>query len=179
MSDMKKRLKDLRIDNDLSMKELAGLVGTQQSRISDIESGKGFIKADDLPKYAEALNTSVSYIVTGYDPENEAYKDLGLSNAALNKLKKSKGTNIPNILSQIIENRLFYPLMQNIEVYMKPQAEFNKMFTSAVLLHLTADWPYVDNPEDLRFMYQHQVTKTFENIIEIIAERKDDANEKG
>ena len=87
MADLKKRLHDLRVDQDLSMKKLADMVGTQQSRISDIEHGKGYIHADDLPKYAEALQTTVSYLVTGNQPDNETIADdLGLSNLTITEL---------------------------------------------------------------------------------------------
>ena len=91
MSDLKTRLFDLRTDAGLSMAELAKKVGTYQSRISDIESGKSCIKADDLPKYADALNTTVSYIVTGKYPENETICDeLGLSNKTIETLREWK-----------------------------------------------------------------------------------------
>lgn len=84
------RFKRLRLEAGLTGTRLAELTGTKQSRISDIENGKGYLYADELPVYASALNTTVSYLVTGNDPPNEAVSaELGLSNKALNRLSAS------------------------------------------------------------------------------------------
>ena len=82
------RFKRLRIQAGLTGSRLAELTGTKQSRISDIENGKGYLYADELPVYAEALNTTVSYLVTGNKPENEALSaELGLSNGTIDRLR--------------------------------------------------------------------------------------------
>ena len=84
------RLKRLREEAEISQAKLAGLVGTKQSRISDIEQGKGYLYAEELPVYALALNTTVSYLVTGNEPDNETVSaELGLSNKAVNRLAGS------------------------------------------------------------------------------------------
>lgn len=84
------RFKRLRLEAGLTGTRLAEMTGTKQSRISDIENGKGYLYADELPNYAKALNTTVSYLVTGNEPENEAVSaELGLSNKALNRLSAS------------------------------------------------------------------------------------------
>ncbi len=107
MKDLKTRLRELRIDNDLSMDALAAKVGTYQSRISDIENGKAHIRAEDLPKYAKALNTTVSYIVTGYDEGNELLpKDLGLSNTAINNIRQMDA-NIIEAFEYLINDELY------------------------------------------------------------------------
>ena len=176
MDDLKTRLKTLRKANGLSMDQLAQILDTQQSRISDIEAGRGYIKADDLPKYAEALKTTVSYLSVGYDPDNEQLADLGLSNNTVNILREKKDSAVPVILSSIIEHRLFIPLIRNIEILSKPKQEFNKMFTKSVLLHLASDLPYVDSPEQIRSAYMYQTVKLFEDIIESITQKEE--NEK-
>ena len=85
------RLKRLRIDAGMTGKQLADKVGTQQSRISDIENGKGYLYAEELPVYAEALNTTVSYLVTGNEPENETLsRETGLSDETINRLRSSR-----------------------------------------------------------------------------------------
>lgn len=82
------RFKRLRIQAGLTGSRLAELTGTKQSRISDIENGKGYLYADELPVYAEALNTTVSYLVTGNKPENESLSaELGLSNGTIDRLR--------------------------------------------------------------------------------------------
>lgn len=84
------RLKRLRLEQELTGSQLAEMVGTKQSRISDIENGKGYLYAEELPLYAEALKTTVSYLVTGNEPENETVSaELGLSNGTINRLRKN------------------------------------------------------------------------------------------
>lgn len=85
------RLKRLRLEAGLTGSRLAELTGTKQSRISDIENGKGYLYADELPVYASALNTTVSYLVTGNEPANETLSaELGLSNGTINRLRKNR-----------------------------------------------------------------------------------------
>lgn len=84
------RLKRLRLEQELTGSQLAEMVGTKQSRISDIENGKGYLYAEELPLYASALKTTVSYLVTGNEPENETVSaELGLSNGTINRLRKN------------------------------------------------------------------------------------------
>ena len=85
-------MKRLREEAEISQAKLAELVGipNHQSRISDIEKGKGYLYAEELPVYAKALNTTVSYLVTGNEPANETVSsELGLSNKAVNRLAGS------------------------------------------------------------------------------------------
>lgn len=85
------RLTRLRKQAGLTGKQLAEKVGTQQSRISDIENGKGYLYAEELPVYAEALNTTVSYLVTGNEPENETLsRETGLTDEVINRLRSSR-----------------------------------------------------------------------------------------
>lgn len=168
MDDLKSRLRKLRMKRGLSGAKLAKMLDTRQSKISDIETGKVYMKAEDLPRYAEALNTTVTYLLTGYDPKNEPLEEIGLSNNAVNILRKTNDDSVGCILSSIIEHRLFFPLMKNIEILSEPDREFNRMFADSVLLHLTHDLPYVDSPEQIRSAYMYQTVKLFEQIIKSI-----------
>ena len=58
-----KRLKDLRIDNDLTQKELADKLGISQQTLSDYEKGKYDLPNDLLIKYADYFKVSVDYIL--------------------------------------------------------------------------------------------------------------------
>ena len=58
-----KRLKDLRIDSDLTQKELADKLGISQQTLSDYEKGKYDLPNDLLIKYADYFNVSVDYIL--------------------------------------------------------------------------------------------------------------------
>lgn len=58
-----KRLKDLRIDNDLTQKELADVFGISQQTLSDYEKGKYDLPNDLLIKYADYFKVSTDYIL--------------------------------------------------------------------------------------------------------------------
>ena len=58
-----KRLKDLRVDNDLTQKELADIFGISQQKLSDYEKGKYDLPNDLLIKYADYFKVSVDYIL--------------------------------------------------------------------------------------------------------------------
>jgi transcriptional regulator with XRE-family HTH domain len=58
-----KRLKDLRVDNDLTQKELADIFGISQQTLSDYEKGKYDLPNDLLIKYADYFKVSVDYIL--------------------------------------------------------------------------------------------------------------------
>ena len=58
-----KRLKDVRIDNDLTQKELADKLGISQQTLSDYEKGKYDLPNDLLIKYADYFKVSVDYIL--------------------------------------------------------------------------------------------------------------------
>lgn len=58
-----KRLKDLRVDNDLTQKELADIFGISQQTLSDYEKGKYDLPNDLLIKYGDYFKVSVDYIL--------------------------------------------------------------------------------------------------------------------
>ena len=94
------RIKALRTIKDQTRKEsepkmtqarLADLVETSQVQIARYENDQSQIPACDLPKFARALNSSVSFIVEAADPENVTVaEDLGLSNESIEILKRTK-----------------------------------------------------------------------------------------
>lgn len=181
------RIHDLLIDKNMSITTLCKMTGIPRTKLSmikndytDTNNGKQrTFTTDELLSCADALGVTPAFLLTGYDDDNAIVsKDLNLSNDALNVLKKQKDSPVPAILSQIIEHRLFVQLVRNIEILCKPQQEYNKMFTSAVLLHLTENLPYFDSPEDIQTAYRYSTIKLFESIVDSIVERKDEQNEK-
>lgn len=58
-----KRLKQLRLKNKLTQKELAKILNTTQSNISSYESGKTLILTAFLYNYAKHFNISIDYLV--------------------------------------------------------------------------------------------------------------------
>ncbi len=57
-----KRLKDLRIDNDMTQKELADKLGISQQTLSDYEKGKYDLPNDLLLRYGNFFKVSLDYI---------------------------------------------------------------------------------------------------------------------
>ncbi len=89
-----KRIKQLRTELQLTGAELAALVGLNQSRISEIETGKRNVDSSELPLFAAALNTTVDFICSGRSPETVNLSLLtGLDENAIETLKwyKSSG----------------------------------------------------------------------------------------
>ena len=58
-----RRLKDLRVDNDLVQKQVADVLGIDQRVYSNYEIGKREIPARYLVKLADFYNTSTDYIL--------------------------------------------------------------------------------------------------------------------
>ena len=85
------RIRDLRKDNDLSQAALGEIVGLGKNAISKIEKGTQSLLAQDLPAFAEALGTTVSYLVTGIKDENLATaEDLDLTDDTIEALRAMK-----------------------------------------------------------------------------------------
>lgn len=100
---IRERLKRLRLEAGLTGSRLAELTGTKQSRISDIENGKGYLYADELPVYASALNTTVSYLVTGIEPPNQTVSaELGLKNHAINVLRNQDNEAVRELVNILL-----------------------------------------------------------------------------
>lgn len=57
------RLKDLREDKDMSQKQIAEIIGTEQSYYSKYEKGKYLIPIDKLIILADFYGVSIDYIV--------------------------------------------------------------------------------------------------------------------
>ena len=58
-----RRLKDLRVDNDLVQKQIADVIGIDQRVYSNYETGKREIPTRFVIKLADFYNTSTDYIL--------------------------------------------------------------------------------------------------------------------
>jgi len=66
--DMKyRRIKDLREDNDITQKEIAGYLSVSRSAYQNYESDMRKIPVDILSKIADYYNTSVDYLINRTD----------------------------------------------------------------------------------------------------------------
>ena len=67
------RIRELRIDNDMSQQEVANLLGMSQTGYSKYETGDVTPPAEILVKLAKLYNTSVDYLL-GVTREKKPYK---------------------------------------------------------------------------------------------------------
>ena len=58
-----KRIKDLRVDNDIKQKEIADFLGCTQQQYSEYESNKRTISIDRLVLIADLYKVSVDYLL--------------------------------------------------------------------------------------------------------------------
>lgn len=78
MLEANKRIRDLRIAAGLSQDELAKKIGyTDRSTIAKIETGKVDLTQSKLVAFANALNTTPSYLM-GWEPDGESPVSAGL-----------------------------------------------------------------------------------------------------
>ena len=70
-----KRIKDLRIDNDLYQKQLAKILKITRQQYSLYETGKRDIPVDLLCKLADYYNTSTDYILNRTNVKNTLKKE--------------------------------------------------------------------------------------------------------
>ena len=66
-----KRIFDLRKEKKLSQMKLAELVDMSKNSISNIELGKQLCGTDKLHRFAEALDTTIDYLMYGTEATNE------------------------------------------------------------------------------------------------------------
>jgi transcriptional regulator with XRE-family HTH domain len=72
MTSVNDRIKQLRVDNNLTQSELAQKVGLTYVQIGRYEKGKSTPSADVLQKLANVLNTSTDYLMNGKTEQVEA-----------------------------------------------------------------------------------------------------------
>jgi transcriptional regulator with XRE-family HTH domain len=72
MTSVNDRIKQLRIENNLTQSELAEKVGLTYVQIGRYEKGKSTPSADVLQKLANVLNTSTDYLMNGKTEQVEA-----------------------------------------------------------------------------------------------------------
>ena len=67
------RIRELRIDNDMSQQEVANLIGMSQTGYSKYEIGENQPPVETLIKLAKLYGTSVDFIL-GLTKDNKPYK---------------------------------------------------------------------------------------------------------
>lgn len=73
MDNYRKRLRDIREDQDLTQAELGKLLDKSQQGYNHIEAGRAELKIEDLVKLCKFYNLSADYII-GLTNKKKSYK---------------------------------------------------------------------------------------------------------
>ena len=79
MSVFSERLQELRIEKDISLRQLASLTGISPSAIHSYEQGKRNPKREALEALADTFNVDIEYLLGQSDIKNMAATALGVS----------------------------------------------------------------------------------------------------
>lgn len=83
------RLRDLREDNDLSQKDIAEILETSHSKISDYENGNIMMRVDKYMKLARYYNISLDYL-TGMIDTPRALDETAIGQARILTAKEKR-----------------------------------------------------------------------------------------
>ncbi len=78
-----KRLKDIREDRDIGQKEIASVLETTQSAVSDFEAGKNMMRMDKYIKLAKYYNLSLDYLTGITDTPKPLWEEISEEDIAL------------------------------------------------------------------------------------------------
>ena len=166
---IKPGLKAARTAAHLTQDQLAQQMGRHLKTIMNWEQGIAVPEFEDLVKLADLLHCSIDFLTgrikcTTHDAQF-IYDQTGLSESAIQKLKdlKESGKNTAEILSRIIDHRLFVILIKNIEYMTK--ANFSREYSQAYAAYLLKGTPYIDTPDDFRAVYEYQCSRILSSII--------------
>ena len=79
MSDFSKRVRNLRLSANLSLRQLSKLTGISHSAISAYETGKREPGFESLESLCDVFNCDIDYILGRSDTKNNAANSLGFS----------------------------------------------------------------------------------------------------
>lgn len=159
-----KRIRSLRDDLEISGAELAARVGISRTTLSNYETGKQAVHVDELQSFADALNTTVSYLVSGIDEGSELVaRDLRLSNSTIRKLRSSKDQRIQKAVDILVRDPDILPFLYHY--FTDPESVFKKtLFVHHGLHNIPLDkLPFID-PEDLKRICLLRITDDLKRI---------------
>ncbi len=105
-----------------TQKKLAEAIGTRPQTVSLYMDGSTQPTAENLYKIARYFDVSVDYLLTGVSSDNkELHKQLGLSEEAINWLKKAQVTSsathctdVVTTLNTLLSDREFYAFLEDL-----------------------------------------------------------------
>jgi len=118
-TDISERIKDLRVEQRLTLEQLAALTELSSSAIGKYESGDSKdISAFAIVRLADKLGVSTDYLLGVTDNKNHPNTELStlhLSDAAVDVLKKGNFNH--RLLSELICHKDFRHFMVDAEIY--------------------------------------------------------------
>lgn len=128
------KLKSLRTEKGLSLRELASELNISYSSLGKYERGEQQPSFETLTKIANYFNVTTDYLIgitNSKFPENRNISDeLNLSDEAVNKLKKlpltiskDNGISLSDILNAVILQSEFESLLENILLYVSRSSD--------------------------------------------------------
>lgn len=109
------RIKNLRLENDLSLRELANELNISYSSLGKYERGEQEPSFETLKKIAERFHVTIDYLLGFSNVKNPNYteinKELGLTDTSIEIIRKEKG-NIATGLNAFIQNPMFLELIE-------------------------------------------------------------------
>ena len=85
---MNNKLKNLRLTEDISQKELAEKIGVSESSISNWESGKRVPESRNMMKYYKVFNLPSDYFTEDSDTDDDSDKCIDISKLNHKGVKK-------------------------------------------------------------------------------------------
>lgn len=171
---IKPGLKKARNAAHLTQQQLADLMDRHIKTIMNWEQGIAVPELEELVKLADLLHCDIDFLTGRIECSTHdiqfIHDQTGLSESAIRKLQDQKqlGHNAADILSGLIDHRLFVELIKNIAIM--TNGNFNQAFTQAVAANVIHGTPYVDSPDDFRAAYEFQCSKILTTIIDDMKE---------
>ena len=107
---MAQRIKTLRKENNLTLEQVANIVGVGKSTVRKWETGMiANMKRDKISALAQALNTTPAYLM-GWDEENEKNSPEELKLAEGEKMLLDLFNQVPKENQEMVLDILFYLL---------------------------------------------------------------------
>ncbi|MFD0693147.1 helix-turn-helix domain-containing protein [Paenibacillus sp. GCM10027628] len=163
MEEIHKKVKELRVSNDLTLKDLAEKTGLSVSFLSSVERGATSLAITSLKKIADALDVTMSYFF-----EEEVKSSFHV------KLEQQKAFRVENSASSFVRlggqfpKRALEPLIvtlapkqQKEHTFTHPGEEFYYVLHGAVLFEIDGEDYYVRQGETIHF--PSHIAHEFEN----------------
>lgn len=153
LDEIHKKVKDLRINNDLTLKDLSEKTGLSVSFLSSVERGATSLAITSLKKIADALDVTMAYffeedIKSNFHVKTEQQKVFRVENSASTFVRL--GGQFPKRAVEPLIVTLA-PKQQKELTFTHPGEEFYYVLKGAVLFEIDGEDYYVRQGESIHF----------------------------